>query len=114
MSRSTGLKPRPISSTYCLCQVEEQRKYLGGDSQHTVLVKGLDFALLEQNRARVAAETAATEDVSLEQAFLESAAQPRKRTRADILRELIDSRYTVYDVLPSFFNHSDPWVSLGK
>ncbi|GJE90324.1 acetyl CoA carboxylase [Phanerochaete sordida] len=31
----------------------------------------------------------------------------------EILRELIDSRYTVYDVLPSFFAHDDPWVSLA-
>ncbi|EIW58279.1 uncharacterized protein TRAVEDRAFT_148358 [Trametes versicolor FP-101664 SS1] len=72
--------------------VEEQRKYLGGDSEHTVLVKGLDFALLEQARARVAAESAATDDVSLEQAFLESAAQPKKRTRAEILSELKSKR----------------------
>ncbi|KAI0630551.1 RED-like protein N-terminal region-domain-containing protein [Trametes polyzona] len=73
--------------------VEEQRKYLGGDSEHTVLVKGLDFALLEQARARAAAEAAATEDVSLEQAYLESAAQPaKKRTREEILRELKSKR----------------------
>ncbi|KAI0708817.1 RED-like protein N-terminal region-domain-containing protein [Cerioporus squamosus] len=72
--------------------VDEQRKYLGGDSQHTVLVKGLDYALLEQNRARVAAEAAATEDVSLEQAFLESSVQPKKRTKAEILSELKSKR----------------------
>ncbi|KAH9951182.1 acetyl CoA carboxylase [Amylocystis lapponica] len=36
-----------------------------------------------------------------------------KTPSADVLRELIDSRYTVYDVLPSFFNHTDPWVSLA-
>ncbi|KAI0741608.1 RED-like protein N-terminal region-domain-containing protein [Daedaleopsis nitida] len=72
--------------------VEEQRQYLGGDSEHTVLVKGLDFALLEQNRARLAAETSATDDVSLEQAFLESSAQAKKRTREDILRELKSKR----------------------
>ena len=32
-------------------EVEEQRRYLGGDADHTVLVKGLDFALLEQQKA---------------------------------------------------------------
>ncbi|TBU27299.1 RED-like protein N-terminal region-domain-containing protein [Dichomitus squalens] len=74
--------------------VEEQRKYLGGDSQHTVLVKGLDFALLEQNRARAAAEAAVTEDVFLEQAFEESSAQPKKRTREEILRDLKSKRGT--------------------
>jgi hypothetical protein len=31
----------------------------------------------------------------------------------ETLRELIDSRYTVYDVLPSFFNYSDNWITLG-
>ena len=57
-----------------------------------MLVKGLDFALLEQTRARVAEETAATEDVSLEQAFLESSTQPKKRTKEEILRELKSKR----------------------
>ncbi|KAF8120989.1 acetyl-CoA carboxylase [Boletus edulis] len=31
----------------------------------------------------------------------------------EILRELSDSRYTVYDVLPSFFSHVDPVVTLA-
>ncbi|OBZ74055.1 Protein Red [Grifola frondosa] len=70
--------------------IEEQRKYLGGDSTHSVLVKGLDFALLEQNRARAAAAEASTTDASLEQAFLE--AGPAKRTREDIVRELKSKR----------------------
>jgi acetyl-CoA carboxylase/biotin carboxylase 1 len=33
---------------------------------------------------------------------------------ADVLKELSDSRYTVFDVLPSFFSHSDPSVTLGE
>ncbi len=89
---SASVPPHHVVLTFGLDQVEEQRKYLGGDSEHTVLVKGLDFALLEQARARAAAESAATDDVSLEQAFLESAAQPRKRTRAEILSELKSKR----------------------
>ncbi|CAL1715333.1 unnamed protein product [Somion occarium] len=32
---------------------------------------------------------------------------------ADVLRELIDSRYTVYDVLPTFFNFCDPWITFA-
>jgi acetyl-CoA carboxylase/biotin carboxylase 1 len=32
---------------------------------------------------------------------------------ADILKELTDSQHTVYDVLPSFFNHQDPLVVFG-
>ena len=31
----------------------------------------------------------------------------------DILREVVDSRYTVFDVLPLFFAHHDPWVGLA-
>lgn len=32
---------------------------------------------------------------------------------ADVLRELTDSRYIVFDVLPAFFTHEDPMVRLG-
>lgn len=32
---------------------------------------------------------------------------------AEVLKELSDSRYTVYDVLPAFFNHEDPLVTLA-
>ncbi|KAI6149501.1 RED-like protein N-terminal region-domain-containing protein, partial [Pisolithus tinctorius] len=73
--------------------IEEQRKYLGGDSQHTILVKGLDVSLLEQNKARAAAST--EEDDVLEQAFVEATSQvtepvteSKKRTREEIVREL--------------------------
>lgn len=73
--------------------IEEQRKYLGGDSQHTILVKGLDVSLLEQNKARVAAS--AEEDDVLEQAFAEATSQvaepateSKKRTREEIIRDL--------------------------
>ncbi|CAL1715128.1 unnamed protein product [Somion occarium] len=80
--------------------LEEQRKYLGGDSDHTILVKGLDFALLEQNRARVAASQNVEENESLEQAFLEAKEQAvsatngagKKRTREDLVRELKNKR----------------------
>lgn len=54
-----------------------------------MLVKGLDFALLEQNRARLASSTAAEDDASLEQAFQEVATSaPRKRTREEIVQAL--------------------------
>ncbi|KAG2128571.1 RED-like protein N-terminal region-domain-containing protein [Suillus clintonianus] len=69
--------------------VDEQRQYLGGDSEHTILVKGLDVSLLEQNKARAAAST--EDDDTLEQAFLEASSEPtaqNKRTREDIIREL--------------------------
>ena len=31
----------------------------------------------------------------------------------DILKEVVDSKFTVFDVLPKFFGHQDPWVSLA-
>ena len=31
----------------------------------------------------------------------------------DVIREVVDSRYTVFDVLAKFFSHPDPWVSLA-
>ncbi|KAF7294479.1 hypothetical protein MKEN_01440400 [Mycena kentingensis (nom. inval.)] len=33
---------------------------------------------------------------------------------AEVLKELSDSRYTVYDVLPAFFHHDDPLVTLAS
>lgn len=33
---------------------------------------------------------------------------------AEVLKELTDSKYTVYDVLPTFFNHPDPYLVYGK
>ncbi|KAG2136285.1 RED-like protein N-terminal region-domain-containing protein [Suillus cothurnatus] len=69
--------------------VDEQRQYLGGDSEHTILVKGLDMSLLEQNKARAAAST--EDDDTLEQAFIEASSEPtahKKRTREDIILEL--------------------------
>ncbi|KAH8725486.1 acetyl-CoA carboxylase [Phaeosphaeriaceae sp. PMI808] len=31
----------------------------------------------------------------------------------DVIKEVVDSRYTVFDVLTQFFVHQDPWVSLA-
>ncbi|TFK65607.1 hypothetical protein BDN72DRAFT_962412 [Pluteus cervinus] len=70
-------------------EIEEKRKYLGGDSEHSILVKGLDMALLEQNKARAAA--ADDNDEDLEKAYLEASVQ-KKKTKADLLRELKDKR----------------------
>ncbi|KAG8969557.1 hypothetical protein FRC03_001996 [Tulasnella sp. 419] len=75
--------------------VEAQRQYLGGDEKHTVLVKGLDFALLEQTKARL--ESNPEMDDALEEAFVSSAGhtkaeKAKKRTREDIVRELKEKR----------------------
>ncbi|TPX19033.1 uncharacterized protein E0L32_011277 [Thyridium curvatum] len=31
----------------------------------------------------------------------------------EVLKDVVDSKYTVFDVLPRFFAHEDPWVSLA-
>ncbi|EMC93743.1 hypothetical protein BAUCODRAFT_36199 [Baudoinia panamericana UAMH 10762] len=31
----------------------------------------------------------------------------------NVIKEVVDSQYTVFDVLPHFFVHQDPWVSLA-
>jgi IK cytokine len=45
-----------------------QSKYLGGDIEHTHLVKGLDFALLQKNRAQLSAEEREKEAAERERA----------------------------------------------
>ncbi|KAG1740060.1 RED-like protein N-terminal region-domain-containing protein [Suillus lakei] len=87
--------------------VDEQRQYLGGDSEHTILVKGLDVSLLEQNKARAAAST--EDDDTLEQAFIEASSKPtaqKKRTREDIIRELKAKRNG--ESLQSFDSTAEP------
>ena len=77
--------------------MEEQRRYLGGDSDHSILVKGLDFALLEQNKARLASTSSKQDDEALEEVFAQksstlSAPTSTKRSRADIIKELKEKR----------------------
>ncbi|CAE6417658.1 unnamed protein product [Rhizoctonia solani] len=89
--------------------VDEQRKYLGGDATHTVLVKGLDFALLEQQRAREELRDDLDDDLesafqgkpvelpSIEEPSAPTQAQGKKRTRAELLAELRQTRGTNAD-----------------
>jgi IK cytokine len=77
--------------------VDEQRRYLGGDSDHSILVKGLDFALLEQNKVRLASTSSKQDDEALEEVFAQkastlSAPTSTKRSRADIIKELKEKR----------------------
>jgi len=36
-----------------------------------------------------------------------------REPKFDVIKEVVDSKYTVFDVLPHFFVHQDPWVSLA-
>ncbi|KAJ9120080.1 hypothetical protein QFC22_002978 [Naganishia vaughanmartiniae] len=99
--------------------IEEQRKYLGGDATHSILVKGLDYALLAARKAEIeATEGKKAEDeldALLEGGLAESAAGPindhkekgvgRKRTREEIVQQLKRQKTgasadTASDVLP--------------
>eukprot|EP00039_Didymoeca_costata_P011688 m.165260 g.165260 ORF g.165260 m.165260 type:complete len:507 (-) comp15256_c1_seq1:56-1576(-) len=57
----------------------EKSKYLGGDIKHTHLVKGLDFALLEKERARLAAEENEEQSEEEEMEEEESGLKPKNR-----------------------------------
>lgn len=52
-------------------QLRDQMAFLGGDAKHTVLVNGLDFALLEQQRSKM------NGDNDLENAFHSSSAEKK-------------------------------------
>ncbi|KAK4698267.1 hypothetical protein P7C70_g8014, partial [Phenoliferia sp. Uapishka_3] len=72
--------------------IEEQMKYLGGDAEHSVLVKGLDMALLERMKHEQSRDSDQTlEDVEdeLDRALFE---KPKKRTRDEMVAELKASR----------------------
>ena len=56
-------------------QIIQESKYLGGDMEHTHLVKGLDYALLEKVRAEITYKE--TEEVAMEDAV--KAPAPRER-----------------------------------
>ncbi|BGP01057.1 hypothetical protein NBRC10513v2_004931 [Rhodotorula toruloides] len=83
--------------------LETQMKYLGGDAKHSILVKGLDMALLERNKheqAKKADEELGDVEDELEAALaappepstLTSTAPPagegKKKTRDELLAEL--------------------------
>jgi len=73
---------------------------LGGDGDHSILVKGLDMALLEQNKARATLDST-EDDETLEKTYVEASTAPKKRTRADILNELKQKRSQTHDQLDS-------------
>ncbi|SCV70373.1 BQ2448_1767 [Microbotryum intermedium] len=79
-------------------ELEEKMKYLGGDAEHTVLVKGLDMALLERMKAQQAASADhILEDVEDELDLVlagkaKKAEEKKKRTRDDLIAELKASK----------------------
>lgn len=60
-----------------LTQIDRQRAYLGGDATHSILVKGLDYALLARTRAELAVKGEEVADEELED--LVRGAQVKKR-----------------------------------
>lgn len=52
-------------------QIIQESKYLGGDMEHTHLVKGLDYALLDKVRAEIINKEQADLDEELEEAMKE-------------------------------------------
>ncbi|XP_071787633.1 protein Red-like [Asterias amurensis] len=58
-------------------QLIEESKYLGGDMEHTHLVKGLDYALLHKVRAEITTKEKEKEDM-METTFQSSSKTPKK------------------------------------
>ncbi|WVF67192.1 hypothetical protein IAT40_001939 [Kwoniella sp. CBS 6097] len=58
--KATATRPEELE------ELEKQRAYLGGDAEHSVLVKGLDYALLAARKAELAREEGEEMDDELE------------------------------------------------
>lgn len=83
-----------------LCQIEEQRKYLGGDAEHSILVKGLDFGLLAAKKAELEAKEGGKYEAELDDLLdgglgveMKEDVRPieiasKKRSRDEIMAEL--------------------------
>ncbi|KAL9714134.1 hypothetical protein Ac2012v2_002443 [Leucoagaricus gongylophorus] len=71
--------------------IEEQRRYTGGDGDHSIPTKGLEMALLEQNKARTTLNSAEDDEI-LENTYMKASTVPKKRTRTDIPNELKQKR----------------------
>jgi acetyl-CoA carboxylase/biotin carboxylase 1 len=50
---------------------------------------------------------------SVNNSYYGEQANGHRTPSSEALKEISDSRYTVFDVLPTFFNHEDPWVELA-
>ncbi|MBW0484104.1 hypothetical protein O181_023819 [Austropuccinia psidii MF-1] len=50
---------------------------------------------------------------SIQQTRYGEAHHGQRQPSYDVIRELVDSQYTVFDVLPDFYDHPDPWVALS-
>ncbi|CDS00169.1 hypothetical protein [Sporisorium scitamineum] len=91
---------RDFEERIAAAETEEERQRLcdqissvGGDAKYSVLVKGLDWALLAQNKARIERESGAGngegEEGDLESAFQEGRAEKDgKRSREDIVEAI--------------------------
>lgn len=70
--------------------VERQRMYLGGDAEHSVLLKGLDFQLLERMKQRqneVSDQTIQDLEDELDKTIA-GTEPPKKRSRDELLMQL--------------------------
>ncbi|CBQ73058.1 conserved hypothetical protein [Sporisorium reilianum SRZ2] len=92
---------RDFEQRIAAAETDEERRTLraqissvGGDAKHSVLVKGLDWALLAQNKARIERESGASgegEEGELESAFQQGRADKDaggKRSREDIVEAI--------------------------
>ncbi|EPT25089.1 RED family protein [Toxoplasma gondii ME49] len=71
----------------------EESKYLGGDVEHTHLVKGLDFALLSKVRSELEKEALKKEQSQQEEASEKKTAQKKMKILSPLARRLFDVQF---------------------
>ncbi|KAM0749267.1 hypothetical protein T439DRAFT_326995 [Meredithblackwellia eburnea MCA 4105] len=94
--------------------LQEQMKYLGGDAEHSVLVKGLDMALLERMKFQQSLEADQSIDdieAELDKAITE---KPKKRTRDEMIADLKAARGGVQASEPAAANKVEEEDGLEK
>ncbi|KAF7770541.1 hypothetical protein Agabi119p4_6515 [Agaricus bisporus var. burnettii] len=112
--KSSGISvSNPESRLY---KVLQDLAALEAKSSTAVCLKAREVLILGQmpshEERRIQMETVLKNSVS-NNYYGEAGQSGNRSPSADVLKELSDSRYTVFDVLPSFFSHSDPLVTLA-
>jgi hypothetical protein len=79
--------PEVIVDIISWTQIERERQYLGGDAEHSVLVKGLDYALLKARKAELQRAKEGDVDIELDELAQGLRGQKETQSKQDPKRE---------------------------
>lgn len=88
-------------------QLIQESKYLGGDMEHTHLVKGLDYALLEKVRAEISTAEFREEE-QMEALAIPAEAKPEKKEEPDPEQQIIFKSKMARNVFRTLFKTALP------